>query len=553
MRLRIRPARTVAAAAMAAVLLTSVSPITPIGVIATSGGSPYSVPVVTDTNGDPSIVETTLVADETTVDIGGGVMADGYTFNGAIPGPTFSLTVGQRVIVHFQNDLEDEATGIHWHGIELDNASDGTPVTQNHVLPGDSFDYDFVVTRPGIFWYHPHHDSSTNQVFKGMYGAIVVTDPNEAELIADEVIPGPADTLVLALADLTVCKDADPNDDGDLSDSENDDDTYDDSLPWAGGGALPEQASPFPTTLCETPIDAEGDSSAGPLAEGAVPNIQKHTGRVNEGQTVLTNGVNVGGRAGSPTAPGALDAGALTYDVQPGQGLRLQIGDTATTRFFRLRLTDSAGDDIPLVRIGGEGGLLDEAVLDGTPAGGFDFKYLEGEILLDPGDRADVVIAFPDNTPAGVATLWTEDFQRTGGGDGALGWVNLPTVPVAHFNVTGAAVSPAFTIGEGTDLRSATGDPQEVLPAPTGDLLDPSLFPTIQLGMPDDIELTANGAFPSINGHQGHHDFSIDYTLQPFHESTRWALIGDVLQLNIRQRDGCRITRSTCTGSRCSR
>ena len=40
---------------------------------ATSGGDPYSVPLVVDTNPDPNIVETTIVADEATVDIGNGV------------------------------------------------------------------------------------------------------------------------------------------------------------------------------------------------------------------------------------------------------------------------------------------------------------------------------------------------------------------------------------------------------------------------------------------------------------------------------------------------
>jgi FtsP/CotA-like multicopper oxidase with cupredoxin domain len=91
----------------------------------------------------------------------------------------------------------------------------------------------------------------------------------------------------------------------------------------------------------------------GPFAEGDVPNIQQNTGgRENEGQTVLTNGKNVGGRDGTPSAPGALAAGAETYDVEAGQGLRLRLGNTATIRFFRLRLTDNAGTQIPLVRIG---------------------------------------------------------------------------------------------------------------------------------------------------------------------------------------------------------
>ena len=129
---------------------------------------------------------------------------------------------------------------------------------------------------------------------------------------------------------------------------------------------------------------------------------------------MLTNGINVGGRAGSPAAPGALDPGAHTLDVQAGQGVRLQIVNTATTRFFRLKLTDGAGGMINLVRVGGQGGLLDRAVLEGgIEASGFDHRYQSGEILLDPGDRADVVFAVPP-AATGVLTLWTKDFERVG-------------------------------------------------------------------------------------------------------------------------------------------
>jgi FtsP/CotA-like multicopper oxidase with cupredoxin domain len=505
----------------------------PAGVEATTGGSPYNVPVVTDINADPNIVEVNITADETTVNIGGGVTAHAYTYNGTIPGPEFRLTVGQRVIVHFTNNLNTEKTGIHWHGIELQNASDGTPLTQNQVpAAGGTFLYDFVVTRPGVYWYHPHHEFSTNQVFKGLYGSIIVKDPNEAALIASGVLPSAANTRTLSLADITVCKATGSNDSFTYDPGETDG-TFDSSLPWVGGGLVPEQQAPNPTDLCDTPIDNHGDPLGAPLAAGDVPNIQRHSGRVNEGQTVLTNGVNVGGRGGTPAAPGALAAGATSLDVQPGQGLRLQIGNAATTRFFRLHLTNDVGGNVPLVRVGGEGGLLDEAVLDGTPAGGFDFDYNEGEILLDPGDRTDVVIAFP-TTASGVWTLWTEDFRRTGGGDIASGWVRLPTVPVAHFNVTGAAVVPAYAIGEGTDLRLATGDPVEALPAATGHLLDPDLFPSPQLGSAlENISLTTSGGHPAIDGVVGHHDFTVDYTEQEHHDSSRWALIGDVLQLTV--------------------
>src|SRR4029077_19691583 len=109
------------------------------------------------------------------------------------PGPIFRLKVGDTVIVHFENNIGHN-TGIHWHGIELENAADGTPLTQNQVPPGGKYLYKFKVTRPGIFWYHPHHHSSTNQVFKGLYGEIIVEDPNESSLIAAGTIPNAANT-----------------------------------------------------------------------------------------------------------------------------------------------------------------------------------------------------------------------------------------------------------------------------------------------------------------------------------------------------------------------
>ncbi|MGH2446126.1 MAG: PKD domain-containing protein, partial [Candidatus Limnocylindria bacterium] len=312
----------------------------------------------------------------------------------------------------------------------------------------------------------------------------------------------------------------------------NDADLFDLSLPWVGGGPLPAHKGFSPIDLCETPIDHMGGPLPGPLAAGDVPNVQRN-GRTDEGQTVLANGMNAGGRSGDPSAPGALAPGASTLAVQPGQGLRLQAINAATTRFFRLRLTADDGTFIPLVRVGGEGGLLDHAVLEGTATGGFDFGYDEGQTLLGPGDRADLVAAIPASA-AGIATLWTEDFRRTGGGDIAGGWTNSPTVPVAHFEVSGPTVSPAFTIGAGTALRAATGDPVEVLPAPSGSLLDPATFAPPKFGMAaSNMQFTTSGGFPGIDNIKGTHDFTLDYTAQAHLDSTRYAELGDTLELTV--------------------
>ncbi len=499
---------------------------------ATSGGSPYEVPQVVDTNPDPNIVETTITAMGAMVDLGNGVMASALTFNGQLPGPEFRLKVGDRVIVHFQNNA-GHATGIHWHGIELHNASDGTPLTQDLVQPGNSFEYEFTVTRPGIFWYHPHHHSSTNQVFKGMYGSLIVTDPNEAQLQADGILPPQAQTLTMVLSDTTICK----------APGSNDTETYNVATqPWLDGtqGALPAQAGPDPDDLCDiSPIDEDG-VPRGDFLAGELPNIQTAQSSggtpVIEGQTVLTNGKNVGPRNGTIADPAKpLDpapAGIQARNVQPGQGIRLQLVNSATTRFFRLRLTDGAGTLIPLVRVGGQAGLLDEAIVEGGMIGTFDTKYTLGEILLDPGDRQDVVAAIPA-TATGVLTLWTLDFDRTGGGES-----NIPTVPVAHFSVTGSALSPAYTIADSTDLRFHTSNPVEVLGPATGSLLDPATFAVPLLGTPNQDIVLSNqiaggtaGSKLGINDVVGLHDFGGLFQNFPHLDSSRYANVGDILEL----------------------
>jgi FtsP/CotA-like multicopper oxidase with cupredoxin domain len=512
---------------------------------ATPSNDPYKPPQVVDTNPNPHVVETTLVANEATVDIGNGVTANAQTFNGDIPGPTFKLNVGDTVIVHYKNHLS-KPSGIHWHGIELANESDGTPFTQNQVEPGGTFLYKFKVLRPGLFWYHPHFHSSTNQAFKGLYGMIVVQDPNNDALRASRVLPK-FHPKVMVLSDTTVCKTPGSNDAA----------TYDPSLPWVGGGALPAQPPPTPTNLCEGPglpgppanpypIDEDG-SLRGPFAAGDIPNIQTalHAGRINEGQTVLTNGINVGARAGTPSAPGALAPGASTLKVRPGQGVRMELVNASTVRYFRLRLTDPVGTLIPLVRVGGEGGLLNRAVLEGGLQGTFDTKYDAGEILLPPGSRADVVAAIPSSPTSGVATMWTEDYSRTGNG-----FSDIPTVPVAHFKLAGSPLSPAYAITggsgspafppAGTKLRQATGHPVHALGPATGSLLDPTTFTPNKLGMSSqNIQLTQNGQVDlGIDGVFGTHDVAGDYMLAPHLGSTRYAKQGDTLELTVQNGTG---------------
>src|SRR4051812_23473164 len=46
-------------------------------------------------------------------------------YNGSIPGPTLRVAQDSQIEVEVSNDGDHENT-VHWHGLRLDNASDGT-------------------------------------------------------------------------------------------------------------------------------------------------------------------------------------------------------------------------------------------------------------------------------------------------------------------------------------------------------------------------------------------------------------------------------------------
>ena len=510
-----------------------------------------------DDTGIPSIaIETTLTASPRTVDIGGGVMANVEVLNGEIPGPTFRLTVNDTVVVRLVNTLP-YPLGIHWHGVELENYSDGTEVTQDGAVPkfgapppppapaGGTFLYKFKAPRAGLFWYHPHHGNSINRVFRGVYGMIIVTDPAEGPLVGGVL---PADTMQMVLSDITVCKGVGSMDPTYLA-------TYvdpatiplvDDRPEWL----MPPPAGQMglaPVALCETGPTKDDGSAGAAYGAGDVPSLMGQGPPAGiplvEGQTVLTNGVNVGGRKGTPAKPTALDAPAVTRDIQSGQGLRLQIANCAHLRYFRLRLTRDdvghVGEQVNLVRVGGEGGLLDKAILEGGNLGTITTGFDPGEILLAPGGRADVVAAIPAGLPVGsVLTLWTRDYTRAGTapvGAHAGGWAQLPTVPVAHFKVKPGAVGP-YTINAGDPLRAAAMmPPVEALGAAVAPiLLDPVMIGKTGSGNTD-IQFRTGGS-PSIDGLiplPMMFMMSTPYTDAPHISTSRFAESGKLLELTI--------------------
>ena len=96
-----------------------------------------------------------------------------YGFNGQYPGPLLHVPEAATVIVNFTNSIAWPTT-IHWHGLRLDNASDGVPgITQEPVEPGETFRYEIHFKDPGLYWYHPHHREDVLKDL-GLYGNMLV-------------------------------------------------------------------------------------------------------------------------------------------------------------------------------------------------------------------------------------------------------------------------------------------------------------------------------------------------------------------------------------------
>src|SRR3954454_16997492 len=93
-------------------------------------------------------------------------------YNGSVPGPTLRVPEGAEILVKVENRGDLDAT-VHWHGLRLDNAFDGTHETQKPMAIGETFTYRVHCPDPGAYWYHPHIREDYGQEV-GLYGNLIV-------------------------------------------------------------------------------------------------------------------------------------------------------------------------------------------------------------------------------------------------------------------------------------------------------------------------------------------------------------------------------------------
>lgn len=103
--------------------------------------------------------------------------------NGTVPAPLLRLRQGQTVRLSVTNELDDEDSSIHWHGLLVPFQFDGVPgISFPGIRPKSTFVYEFPIVQSGTYWYHSH---SGLQEQLGHYGPIVIDPEGEDPVKSD--------------------------------------------------------------------------------------------------------------------------------------------------------------------------------------------------------------------------------------------------------------------------------------------------------------------------------------------------------------------------------
>ncbi|GAA3024097.1 multicopper oxidase family protein [Gordonia defluvii] len=229
------------------------------------------------------VVETTLTARESTVDLG-GITARTWAYDDALPGKVIRANAGDFLRVALDNRLPAD-TSIHWHGIRLRNQADGVPgVTQDPIRPGGRFVYEFTAPDAGTHFFHPHVGA---QLDRALYAPIIIDDPNE---------PGAYDAEWIVVLD-----------------------------DWTDGvGKNPDQ------------ILADFQAKTGPIKPGMDMGGMDHSSMPGMSSSRL-------GDAGDVVYPhylinGRIPAAPTEFRAKPGQRIRLRIINAGSDTVFRVAL-----------------------------------------------------------------------------------------------------------------------------------------------------------------------------------------------------------------------
>ncbi|QRQ14583.1 copper resistance system multicopper oxidase [Acinetobacter pittii] len=107
------------------------------------------------------------------------------TVNGKFTAPLLEFEEGDDAVIHVHNQLKNQDTSLHWHGLLLPGLMDGVPGFNDFkgIAPNGDFVYRFKVKQNGTYWYHAH---SKGQEQDGLYGPLVIYPKGKIPVAAHE-------------------------------------------------------------------------------------------------------------------------------------------------------------------------------------------------------------------------------------------------------------------------------------------------------------------------------------------------------------------------------
>lgn len=114
-----------------------------------------------------------------------GKLLKRITVNGKFTAPLLEFEEGDEAVIHVHNQLKNQDTSLHWHGLLLPGLMDGVPGFNNFkgIAPNGDFVYRFKVKQNGTYWYHAH---SKGQEQDGLYGPLVIYPKGKIPVAAHE-------------------------------------------------------------------------------------------------------------------------------------------------------------------------------------------------------------------------------------------------------------------------------------------------------------------------------------------------------------------------------
>lgn len=133
------------------------------------------LPVLANESSTPGFFQAKLTAEPSTARFIEGHDTPILGYNGMSPGPLIEMTEGDQVEVLFTNQIPEQESTIHWHGMPVPSEQDGNPMDAVQTGTDRTYRFELPEGSAATYWYHPHpHGKTAEQVYRGLAGVVLV-------------------------------------------------------------------------------------------------------------------------------------------------------------------------------------------------------------------------------------------------------------------------------------------------------------------------------------------------------------------------------------------